>query len=183
MYGQVGAIAGVFFSGMLSDLIGGKLVFTSLIFSTFCIPMICCLPMTLESSTKFAYFNYIIEYIVQLLPSTSTAVEGKLGVTSFYQLALIFFGIGFFINGPKTLLAMAVRESVPPKVSGTATGFLGLLGQVGSVIAGAPFGTLIEKYGWWIFPWTLVLAMTVCSLLLLLSLMTHTSQKSMKKNE
>jgi len=78
---------------------------------------------------------------------------------------------------------MAVRESVHPKVAGTATGILGLLGQVGSTFSGAPLGILIEIYGWWIYPWTLIIAMMFCSLLLLISLSTHSAVKSQRKKE
>jgi sugar phosphate permease len=51
---------------------------------------------------------------------------------AYYEALLCHFFIGFFVNGPKIMCGIAVREVMPPQVSGTAAGILGLVGQVRS---------------------------------------------------
>lgn len=66
-----------------------------------------------------------------------------------YNVGMFFLGFG--TNGPKSLIGLLVRESVPLEYFGIAGGILGLVGQVGSALAGHSLGTLLQSFGWNIF--------------------------------
>jgi len=56
--------------------------------------------------------------------------------------------VGAGVNGPRTLGPVAMREGIAPSAGGTAAGLMGLAGQLGATLAGAPVGLLAERHGW-----------------------------------
>jgi sugar phosphate permease len=76
-----------------------------------------------------------------LLVVSLLTVWVSLNNTTLAYIAL--FGVGFSVNGPKTLAGIAVRES-HPEAAGTAGGALGMAGQVGAAVAGYPIGLIIK---------------------------------------
>ena len=65
------------------------------------------------------------------------------------------FALGLGINGPKTMLSMAVRDAVPREIAATAGGVFGLVGQLGASASGYGLGHALELYGWGSFVHTL----------------------------
>lgn len=61
---------------------------------------------------------------------------------------LFIFLTGFFIFGPQMLIGVAAAEISHKNAAGTATGFVGWFAYIGAAFAGAPLGTLIERWGW-----------------------------------
>ncbi len=63
------------------------------------------------------------------------------------NLALI--AIGFLIYGPVMLIGVHALDLVPKKAAGTAAGLTGLFGYlIGSVLANAIIGYVVDKQGW-----------------------------------
>lgn len=58
------------------------------------------------------------------------------------------FLLGASISGPKTLIGLAIRDTVPPSATGMAVGVLGLSGQLGLTLAGSGIAIIIERYKW-----------------------------------
>lgn len=56
------------------------------------------------------------------------------------------------INGPKTLIGIAIREIVPGDSAGLVSGFVGLVGQLGSTLAGSGIAYTLQIYGWESYP-------------------------------
>ena len=65
-----------------------------------------------------------------------------------FELRFLFFLIGIFANGPKTVAAIGIRQVVHPAVTGLALGIAMMIGQMGASSAGAPLGYMIETHGW-----------------------------------
>jgi len=65
---------------------------------------------------------------------------------NFIFVLLTLSGIGF--NAPKTLCGIAAREVVTKRAQGTAGGIVGIIGQLGASLAGAPLGYVVEQFGW-----------------------------------
>jgi len=59
------------------------------------------------------------------------------------------FGLGFSCNGPKATCGIALQETAHPKARGTASGLLGLTGQLGASLAGYPLVMLQKDFGWY----------------------------------
>jgi OPA family sugar phosphate sensor protein UhpC-like MFS transporter len=62
--------------------------------------------------------------------------------------SLLMFWIGFLIFGPQMLIGVAAAELTPKSAAGSATGFIGWLGYLGSAAAGLPIGLATQWYGW-----------------------------------
>lgn len=58
------------------------------------------------------------------------------------------FVIGFAIYGPVMLIGVAAIDCVPKKAAGTAAGFTGLFGYIGTVGAELGVGAIVERWGW-----------------------------------
>jgi sugar phosphate permease len=83
------------------------------------------------------------------------------------------FLIGMGVNGPKTLIGVSVRESVPSSAIGLAGGILGIIGQVGGAAAGVVLGFALQSYGWGIYMPLLFISAVLCAVLILLYLLLH----------
>ena len=64
------------------------------------------------------------------------------------DLRILFFLLGVFSNGPKTVAAIGIRQVVHPAVTGLALGIAMMIGQMGASSAGAPLGYIVESHGW-----------------------------------
>lgn len=58
------------------------------------------------------------------------------------------FTIGFAIYGPVMLIGVAAVDLVPKKAAGTAAGFTGLFGYMGTIGAELGMGKIVDHYGW-----------------------------------
>jgi OPA family glycerol-3-phosphate transporter-like MFS transporter len=56
--------------------------------------------------------------------------------------------VGFFVYGPQVLIGVASADFASKKAIGTANGFVGTMGYVGSAISGAGVGWLVDNLGW-----------------------------------
>lgn len=90
-----------------------------------------------STSSAFALLALPFLYATQHMP-----------VPGLPPLAAAYFLLGLFVNGPKTLSGIALRQLVPPSMAGTAMGVQGLVGQVGASWAGAPVGFVAQHWGW-----------------------------------
>ena len=79
----------------------------------------------------------------------------------------IIFTVGLAIFGPQMLVGVAAAEYVHKKAAATATGVIGLVGYIGTAIAGYPIGKVIDLSGWEGFFWSMILCSFVLVLLLL----------------
>lgn len=68
------------------------------------------------------------------------------GYVYFSATALIM--VGFFVYGPQVLVGVASADFASKKAVGTANGFAGTMGYVGSGLSGICVGTLIDNWGW-----------------------------------
>ena len=93
-----------------------------------------------STSSAFALLALPFLYATQHMPLTPH--------TGLAPLASAYFLLGLFVNGPKTLSGIALRQLVPPSMAGTAMGVQGLVGQVGASWAGAPVGFVAQHWGW-----------------------------------
>lgn len=78
----------------------------------------------------------------------------------------IIFAIGLAVFGPQMLVGVAAAEYVHKKAAATATGVIGLVGYIGTAIAGYPIGKVIDLCGWEGFFWSMI----TCSFILVLLL-------------
>jgi sugar phosphate permease len=65
---------------------------------------------------------------------------------------LAFFCLAAAIHGPKTLIGIAIREVVPAEAAGMASGVVGVVGQLGSTLAGSGIAYSLQLFGWESFP-------------------------------
>lgn len=128
LYSEVGTLAGVALCGPVSDLLRGRRDVTSALFAALCVPPL----LSLASRPS---------------PASTEAL-----VSEYLWLSVAMLLVGVTINGPKTLATVGVRESVPEEIGGSVCGLLGLLGQLGGAVAGAPLGHVIEVFGWSYLP-------------------------------
>ena len=56
--------------------------------------------------------------------------------------------VGFFVYGPQVLVGVASADFASKKAIGTANGFVGTMGYVGSALSGVCVGWLIDETGW-----------------------------------
>lgn len=85
-----------------------------------------------------------------MVPDTEHAPELATGLGDISLLMGIgaSFALGFCCNGPKATCGIALQETAHPKARGTASGILGLCGQMGASVAGYPLVMLQKDYGW-----------------------------------
>jgi sugar phosphate permease len=62
--------------------------------------------------------------------------------------AIALFLVGFFVYGPQVLVGVASADFASKKAIGTANGFVGTMGYVGSALSGVGVGWLIDETGW-----------------------------------
>ena len=55
---------------------------------------------------------------------------------------------GFFVAGPQVLIGVATADFTNKKAVGTANGFAGLFGYIGSALAGICVGWIVDNVGW-----------------------------------
>lgn len=55
---------------------------------------------------------------------------------------------GFFVSGPQVLIGIATADFTNKQAVGTANGFSGLFGYLGSAIAGICVGWISDNFGW-----------------------------------
>lgn len=91
------------------------------------------------------------------------------------------FLAGMFINGPKTLLSLAVAQVAPKEHVGAYSGLLGLTGQVGSAISGSGVAWLLTVHGWHTFVWSIVITAWVLSATLAVSIFGRVEGKEKRE--
>jgi MFS family permease len=122
--------------------------------------LLSCLSLCLLLLSPYHYLSLVPDILLRsLLPS-----QGLL-------LSLCLFLIGMGVNGPKTLLGVSVRESVPSSAIGLAGGILGIIGQLGGAAAGAVLGSALQTHGWGIYLFLLFVSAAACAVLILLFLL------------
>jgi OPA family glycerol-3-phosphate transporter-like MFS transporter len=62
--------------------------------------------------------------------------------------AIMLTLVGFFVYGPQVLIGVASADFASKKAIGTANGFVGAMGYVGSALSGIIVGWLIDTTGW-----------------------------------
>lgn len=102
-------------------------------------------------------YTFCITIMVILFWKTS-------GISIWYDGAMGFF-LGFFIFGPQMLIGVTSAELSHKKAAGTATGFGGAWGYIGTAVAGTPLGWLIDHYSWGAYFQTLMISGLIALLL------------------
>lgn len=67
---------------------------------------------------------------------------------SAYLMAIVLFGVGFFVHGPMLLVAVAAADFATKRAAATAVGLTGLFGYIGAFIADYGTGMISERWGW-----------------------------------
>ena len=132
LWNEVGGIVGSLACGAVSDALGGRRCLTALLFACVCFPGYWVFPSPLPDGTGGTGDSP--------LPAFASMYDARL------RLALFAMGCG--VNGPKTLLAIAVRDVVPRDAVGAAVGVVGLVGQAGAAASGYGLGRVLERHGW-----------------------------------
>lgn len=65
-----------------------------------------------------------------------------------WVLMIPYMLIGFCIYGPQALLGICAAQHATNRASATANGILGIFGYLSTIISGACFGMIADKYGW-----------------------------------
>ncbi|MFN9001941.1 MAG: MFS transporter, partial [Holosporales bacterium] len=55
---------------------------------------------------------------------------------------------GAFVYGPQVLAGIAIADFASKRAVGVATGFMGVLGYLGSAISGVGIGKIVDQHGW-----------------------------------
>jgi len=105
----------------------------------------------------------------------SAAILLLLETTNIVIYSVLFFLVGFFVNGPYCLIGLTILEVTHKRSNGAAVGFCGLLSSIGAGFAGYPISKLIEAYGWEGYTYSLI----ACGVLIVVIL----AQKQKKKEE
>lgn len=61
---------------------------------------------------------------------------------------LALSGVGFLVYGPQMLVGVCAADAGGKYAAGTATGFTGLFGYLGSIASGVGTGLLVDRFGW-----------------------------------
>lgn len=62
---------------------------------------------------------------------------------------MIFLGLsGFLVYGPQVLAGIAVADFASKRAVGVATGFIGVVGYLGSAVSGVGTGYIVDRWGW-----------------------------------
>ena len=56
--------------------------------------------------------------------------------------------VGFLVYGPQMMVGVCAADIAGKHAVGTATGFTGLLGYLGSIVSGVGTGYIVDHYGW-----------------------------------
>lgn len=81
--------------------------------------------------------------------------------------------LGFFINGPKTILSVVIQQFVPHEISGSLNGINGIIGQLGGWLAGYFLGYMIDTFGWESFLSIMAISMMLMSFLVIYPLIRY----------
>eukprot|EP00638_Chattonella_subsalsa_P005159 CAMPEP_0117754592 /NCGR_PEP_ID=MMETSP0947-20121206/12916_1 /TAXON_ID=44440 /ORGANISM="Chattonella subsalsa, Strain CCMP2191" /LENGTH=418 /DNA_ID=CAMNT_0005573701 /DNA_START=391 /DNA_END=1647 /DNA_ORIENTATION=+ len=133
---ELGSICGNIGSGVASDFLGGRRKLTALLFSALTVPAFLVFYLGLPSEV-----GELFSGVSGALPLALTDLLPRMD-------CMCLFVMGMGMNGPRTLGPVAMREGMHSAAAGTATGLMGLAGQLGATFAGAPVGILTEQYGW-----------------------------------
>ncbi len=112
-------------SGMIGSLVAGYL--SDKIFNGRRIPV----------AVIYTSVTAITMYIFKIIPITSTILN-----------AIIIILIGFLLTAPIVLINTAAADFSSKESVGSATGFTGTFGYIGTAIAGVGNGYIVEHYGW-----------------------------------
>lgn len=82
-------------------------------------------------------FSLILCIVCLLMTSSSSLIGGAALVLS-----------GFFIYGPQVLSGIIANDYASKRTAASATGLLGAFSYIGSTLAGAGLGLIIEMFGW-----------------------------------
>mmetsp|Transcript_4473 Transcript_4473/g.6700 ORF Transcript_4473/g.6700 Transcript_4473/m.6700 type:complete len:221 (+) Transcript_4473:438-1100(+) len=143
LWNEVGGIAGSFCCGILADLWAGSALgarsksLVCALSAIMCALTLCMLAPTTVPATSDSWLG-----VLASLDSAETEVSG-------WWLRTGLFLAGMAINGPKTLLPLAVLELFPAHLSGSLSGLMGLLAQCGASCAGAGIGYMLTGGGGW----------------------------------
>lgn len=72
----------------------------------------------------------------------------------FWHNSSVFYSVfalmisGFFVYGPQVLIGVSSANLTNKKAVGTANGFASIFAYIGSAIAGAPTGFIVDEMGW-----------------------------------
>lgn len=159
LWNELGGLAGSLLCGVVSDALGGRRCLTCLLFACVCLPGYWCLPISLSAADPVSALH---KPMTASATATSSSVGFGMGFGMGFGLSdwgiellgwdvrmrACLFALGMGINGPKTLLSMAVRDAVPMEIAASAGGVFGLVGQVGASASGYGLGHALERYGW-----------------------------------
>lgn len=62
--------------------------------------------------------------------------------------AIALSSVGFLVYGPQMLVGVSAADAAGKHAAGTATGFTGLFGYLGSIVSGIGTGWIVDRYGW-----------------------------------
>jgi sugar phosphate permease len=157
MFSELGGIAGSCLSGPVCDmLLRGDAVLYSALTSAFC--GVACLGLLLPNS-----------------PPSLAATTESMSLSTAMILRFSLFFAGIFVNGPKTLLPLAMAKAAPVGRAGAYAGLLGLAGQVGSALSGTGIALLLEILGWVSFAWIIAGCAWLLAVVLVLPRLFHSS--------
>ena len=120
------------------------------------------------------YFCLLLPVSLLFLPSNNSNInsqllEDNLNSQSSIQFSCFMFLIVASITGPKTLIGINIREIVPEQYGGLATGVIGAIGQLGSIIAGSGVALTLQHFGWQCYLTILLIASLLTIFLNLIS--------------
>jgi OPA family glycerol-3-phosphate transporter-like MFS transporter len=61
---------------------------------------------------------------------------------------LTLSAVGFLVYGPQMLVGVSAADVVSKNAAATATGFTGMGGYLGGIVAGIGAGAILDKWGW-----------------------------------
>mmetsp|Transcript_9965 Transcript_9965/g.15036 ORF Transcript_9965/g.15036 Transcript_9965/m.15036 type:complete len:425 (+) Transcript_9965:78-1352(+) len=160
---EVGGFVATLLCGVLSDkYFRDRLDLFCLLFSVLMFPALILLPIS----------GYIP-------PIEGEDIQSRMTPAVLLACGCLFL-MGAAINGPKTLIGIAVRQLVPPSSAGLASGVLGIFAQIGGTAAGSGMAYMLQHYKWDCYIPCLFIISTVLSGLLLLSYTVSNSRKKSK---
>jgi MFS transporter, OPA family, glycerol-3-phosphate transporter len=56
--------------------------------------------------------------------------------------------VGFLVYGPQMMVGVCAAVAGGRYAAGTATGFTGLFGYLGSIVSGVGTGWVVDRFGW-----------------------------------
>lgn len=125
-------------------------------------------------SSLFSFFGILPLFMLYLwddIPQLSSIEPLARFSSASITYCTLFFFFGFALNGPKTVVTLAVQHLVKKDFRGSVSGICGIVGQVGAILSGYCLGLLIESQGWKTYLFSLLMSMILLTLLLFISLM------------